>query len=229
MSFEFALKLTETLLAIAFIQQSIEHLSAAKDEKVLFTLKLVLSTGILFGLFPKWLLILLFINSLFILKRFRGPYNGGSDRMGLLILSSLCLIYFMPSSLWQQYVFAYLAMQLILSYFLSGVFKVINPDWWSGKVLKGILEFSEFPAHESLRRFAIMPRLLLFASWTVVLFELAFPMVLLSKIALIIVLGLAMVFHLVNTYVFGFNRFFWTWLAAYPSLIWFQEYFMARF
>jgi len=30
------------------------------------------------------------------------------------------------------------------------------------------------------------------------------------------------VFHLGNACIFGLNRFFWVWLAAYPSILWLQ-------
>jgi hypothetical protein len=36
-------------------------------------------------------------------------------------------------------------------------------------------------------------------------------------------LALAAAFHLANACLFGLNRFFWVWLAAYPSLIWLQH------
>jgi hypothetical protein len=55
------------------------------------------------------------------------------------------------------------------------------------------------------------------------LFELVFPLALLSPQALVIGLGLAVLFHFVNACLFGLNRFFWIWLAAYPSLLWLQQ------
>ena len=35
--------------------------------------------------------------------------------------------------------------------------------------------------------------------------------------------SLATLFHLGNALLFGLNRFFWIWLAAYPALLWFQQ------
>ena len=134
MNIDFAIRLTEILLAIAFIQQSVEHFFGVKDERLLFLVKLVLSFLLLFGFATKWVCILLFINAVLALIKFQGPYNGGSDRMGLLILSCLCLIHLVPSL--GKYIFGYLALQLILSYFLPGFFKVINPKWWTGQVLQ---------------------------------------------------------------------------------------------
>ena len=59
--------------------------------------------------------------------------------------------------------------------------------------------------------------------WAVMVFELVFPLALFSQPALFIALGLAMLFHLANAYFFGLNRFVFAWLAAYPSLLWFQD------
>jgi hypothetical protein len=223
MSLYTAIRFTEMLLALAFIQQSIEHLCALKDERRLFLLRIFLSILLMFGLSTRWVCILLFIHGAFMLKRFQGPYNGGSDRMGLFILSCLCLIHFMPALSLQKYIFGYLALQLILSYFVSGCFKITNPKWWNGQVLQDLFRFSNFPATEALRSLADRPGWLCLMSWAAILFELLFPLALFNQTTLIIGLLLALGFHLANTFLFGLNRFFWVWLAAYPSLIWFQS------
>lgn len=227
MSLEQAIRLTEILLALAFIQQSLEHISAPKDEQKLFTIKILLSILLLAGIQTQWACILLFINAIFILKRFHGPYNGGSDRMGLLILSSLCLVHFIPSI--ENYIFGYLALQTILSYFIAGYVKVINPDWRSGQALQDLFRFSAYPATQALRTWAEKPQALLVSSWAAILFELLFPLTLYNQTTLIIGLVTAATFHLANTYLFGLNRFFWIWLAAYPSLFWFQDYINSLF
>ena len=55
------------------------------------------------------------------------------------------------------------------------------------------------------------------------LFELLFPLALLDAGYLKAALVIAGLFHLVNGCVFGLNRFLWIWIAAYPSLLWFQQ------
>jgi hypothetical protein len=59
-------------------------------------------------------------------------------------------------------------------------------------------------------------------SWAVMLFEIAFPLTLISQPTLMVGLALAAVFHLANACLFGLNRFFWTWLAVYPAIVWLQ-------
>jgi hypothetical protein len=100
--------------------------------------------------------------------------------------------------------------------------KVVNPDWRSGRALRDVFQFSVYPVAEDLRRWADRPRLLRAMSWAVMGFELAFPFTLVSQPTLIAGLAIAGLFHLAIACLFGLNRFFWTWLAAYPAILWLQ-------
>ena len=223
MSLELAIRLTEVLMGFSFIQQSIEHLTLFTHERRLFLIRIILSLLLIIGFQTVWTLLLLLLLSLAILHHFQGPYNGGADRMSLLILSCLTLVHFAPSLRWQEVAFGYLAIQLILSYFISGWVKVINPDWRSGQALRDVFQFSAYPVSESLRQWSKSPRLLLSMSWGVILFELLFPFSLLSSTSLTFALVITASFHFSNACLFGLNRFFWIWIAAYPSILWFQQ------
>jgi hypothetical protein len=222
-SLDEAIRLTEILMGLAFFQQSAEHLTAAKEELRLFLPRAALSLLLVIGFQTPWACLALVILGLFILNRFQGPYNGGSDRMSLLILCCLSLAHFMPSPQWREYIFAYLALQCVLSYFMAGWVKAVNPEWRNGRALQDVFRFSIYPVSESLRAWATRPKLLLIMSWAVILFELLFPLTLLTQTTLIGGLILAAVFHFANACLFGLNRFFWIWLAAYPSIFWLQE------
>jgi len=201
----------EKLLALALMQQSFEHL--AFSERRLFLPRILLVILLFLGLWTKWVLLVLFIHAIFVLRRFAGPYNGGSDRMSLLVLACLCLAAWLPA--YKIYFLAYLALQLVLSYFVAGVYKLLNSDWRSGRALVDLFSFSVYSAHPQLAQHR---RLLLLLSWLVIIFELAFPLLLLGRTTMLIGLGAAMIFHLANAYFFGLNRFVWAWLAAYPAL-----------
>lgn len=223
MSLDVAFRASEVLLALAILQQSLEHMCGPRRDWWIFVPRIGLCLLLLSGIGTLLALAGLVGISMVILWRFQGPYNGGSDRMGLLILWSLSLAQGTPSNLWQERVFGYLAVQLVLSYFISGkVVKLMNPDWRSGQALRDVFAFSAYPVSENLRRFAHSPRLLWCASWSMILFELVFPFALLNQKLLIAALGVAALFHFANACLFGLNRFFWTWLAAYPSLLWLQ-------
>jgi len=223
MSLELAIRITEILLAIVFIQQSLEHLSAPRGDKILFLSRIILSLLLVLGFYTQWVCLALVINGLFMLNRFQGPYNGGSDRMGILILCCLCLANFAPSTQWKEYFIGYLALQLVLSYFISGWVKITNPKWREGIALQDVFLFSAYPAGENVRKWAGMPRLLFAMSWAVMLFELIFPLALITQQTLIAGLVVAATFHFANACLFGLNRFFWVWIAAYPSIIWLQQ------
>lgn len=226
MTLAFALRLTEVLLALVFIQQSLEHVVRPRPgfqhEQLLFGSRISLCALLIAGIGSPWPLIALAVLSLVILDRFQGPYNGGSDRMGLLALWCLALARLVPSLPLQEVLLGYLGLQLMLSYFIAGWVKVANPDWRTGRALRDVFLFSAYPWREDLRSWADRPRLLFIMAWGVMIFELAFPLALLTETTLWIGLTIAAIFHLANACLFGLNRFFWTWLATYPALIWLQ-------
>ncbi len=222
MTLEFAIRLTEILTGFAFIQQSMEHIFAPKNEQILFIPRIILCVFLILGFETEWVSLALMALALLMLYRFQGPYNGGSDRMSLLLLSCLCLVHFLPEQSWRELVFGYLALQLVMSYFISGWVKIINPEWRNGLALNDVFRYSSYPVSEHLRGLWNWPKLLLVMSWAVILFELIFPLTLISQPTLILGLVIAATFHLANAFLFGLNRFFWIWLAAYPSIIWLQ-------
>lgn len=222
MNFELALRLSEILLGWTLVQQAIEHLSLRKDW-ILYASRLIIGVFLIAGLWTGPVLVLGCVTMVWHLHRWQGPYNGGADRMGALILICLTLARILPGDAARELAFAYLAGQLVLSYFISGAVKIVNPEWRSGRALRDVFAFSAYPTSESYRRLAAHPRVMFLGGWGVMAFELAFPIFLLNGSALLIALGVAAMFHLANAVFFGLNRFFWTWIAAYPALIWLQE------
>ena len=220
MTLDLAMRVTEVMLALAMIQQGLEHL---RDKgRTLFALRIALCLWVLSGVTTGFALLGLFSTSLVHLHRFGGPYNGGSDKMTILIVTCLMVAQIGPSPLWAELAMAYLAVQLVLSYFVSGYVKIVKPEWRLGQALVDVFTFSAYPVSESLRGWAAHPRLLQVMSWGVMGFEVLFPLALLHPVALYAGLAIAATFHLANAFLFGLNRFFWIWICAYPSLIWFQ-------
>ena len=222
MTLDLAMRWSEILLAIAFLQQSGEHLVSSRSERPLFLVRGGLSMLLLMGISSQWALLALSLHSLAVLRRFDGPYNGGSDRMGLLILYCLTLVQLLPEGIGKEAAFGYLGIQVILSYFFSGQVKIVNPEWRSGRALQDVFSFSAYPVSEALRALANRPKLLWAASWGVMLFEVLFPLSMLNQKLLIGALAVAGLFHLANACLFGLNRFLWFWVAAYPSILWLQ-------
>lgn len=222
MTLDAATRLTEVLLALAFMQQGAEHLRRFRDERLLALARMALCLLVVLGLGSPWPLTGLALLSLVTLQRFQGPYNGGADRMGLLALWCLTFSRWLPTEAGREVAFGYLGLQLTLSYFIAGWVKIANPDWHNGRALRQVFAVSTYPVSEGLRGWARRPAMLLALSWTVMLFELLFPLTLVSRPTLAFGLAFAAVFHLLNACLFGLNRFFWTWLAVYPAILWLQ-------
>ena len=91
MSLDLAVRLTEILLALAFIQQGLEHLSAPGDEQRLFLPRIVLSILLLVGFQTQWVCLALVINALFILNRFQGPFRPFLGRLTQVSHTRQCL------------------------------------------------------------------------------------------------------------------------------------------
>lgn len=213
---------SERLLAIAFAQQSAEHLALPHGARPLFAARLLLAVALVAGLGPAWIPeAALLATSVWLLHRFDGPFNGGSDRMGLLLLCGLFAHHVLPGR-WSVIPIGYVAVQLVLSYFLAGVVKIANPEWRNGRALADVFAFSAYPTSESLRAWAARPRTLAAMAWVVMAFELAFPLALANAHVLWAALAVALAFHLGNAWAFGLNRFVPVWLAAYPTLLWLQ-------
>lgn len=223
MTFDLALRLTGAALGFALAQQALEHMAARdRAERRLFAPRLILGALLAAGVAPLPVCLGLLAQALAALRRFDGPYNGGSDRMSFLCLICLTAAHGLPTQGGRELALAYLAAQLTLSYALAGWVKLVNPDWRSGVALCDVFRFSAYPVARNLRALADRPRLLAAAGWGVMLFEALFPLAFLHPGALAAALVCAAAFHLANAALFGLNRFFWAWLAAYPALIWLQ-------
>lgn len=223
MELEQAIRYSEILLGFALLLQSFELVRSLGIERKIALLHIPLSVLLMVGFYPLVIESLLLVTSFLLIKRYRGPYNGGSDTVTLLLLLCLCLANLAPSRLWQEVALGYLALQLIISYFQAGWVKLVNPEWRTGKALHEVFALTAYPVSESLRGLAKKTRLLFVASWLVIMGELLFPLALLNSTLLVIALFCAAFFHFANAMLFGLNRFFWGWLATYPVIIWFQQ------
>ncbi|MGV8835814.1 HTTM domain-containing protein [Cellvibrio sp.] len=229
MTLELAVRFAEIILGFAIFQQGLEFIRGQQPEKTLGLIRAVLAILLMLGLQPLLVESALLVTAIMLIKRFQGPYNGGSDTMTVLVLLCLWLSHVAPSRYWQEIALGYLALQLTLSYFQSGWVKVVNQDWRSGRALQQVFALSAYPVSESVRLWAGRPQMLQVMSWSVMVFELLFPLSLLNQTLLIVALGIAALFHLANALLFGLNRFFWIWPAAFPVIIWFQARLMSVF
>lgn len=113
-----------------------------------------------------------------------------------------------------------IAIQCCLVYFENGLTKLKEVNWKQGSAIYNIIRN---PLYISpITKLSILEKstFLKILSWSVLLFEMAFPMSLLGgNTSLIIFLGFGLVFHFINSWILGLGSFFWTFVAAYPAII----------
>jgi hypothetical protein len=139
----------------------------------------------------------------------RGSFNGGSDFMTLTLTGASTLALAWPPT--TRGVLLYVAVITCNSYFIAGLAKLRT--WRSGEALRGFLARSLYQPPPTTMMRSARP-----LSWLVLALECGFPLVLVSPQLARVILPVMLVFHVGNAWVFGLNRFFFAWLAAYPAL-----------
>jgi len=201
------------------LQKFLDRILAYRPFFGILLLRLVASGAILFTSNPFVLSFLLF-TTIAIAIRWRGTFNGGSDYMTAvvligLILSSTASRDSLPALVGVYYV----AVQTCLSYLIAGVTKLRAANWRSGEALRGFLCSTIYADSPALNKCMNVGGVAPLLAWTLILFECTFPIALFDQTLCAIYLGAGVLFHLVNSYLFGLNRFFWAWISAYP-MIW---------
>jgi hypothetical protein len=148
--------------------------------------------------------------------RWRGTFNGGSDQLKVVVLSGLTVAAVHPAL--APLGLAYVASQVVLSYFVAGVVKVMVPMWRSGDALYRLAALPRYAVSAGAAR--TLARGAWPLAWGLMLLELLFPLVFAGpRMALLLLTG-TLLFHVVNAAVLGLNRFLWAWLSAYPAVLW---------
>ena len=169
-------------------------------------------------IYPNALVIffILFISTFLITLRWRGSFNGGSDYLTLIILLSLSIGFISPlfakAALW------YITLQVISSYFLAGLYKIKATKWRLGTAVYGFVSSPNYKTPKFIIEKSRDPSWAQAIAWSVIIFELSFPLVLTLPILTKFYLLAGVLFHLVNFVTFGLNRFFWVWCASYPAI-----------
>ncbi len=208
------------LLCWAVTLQAVEQLAIPARhwvDRALTGLRAVLALTAL--VMPHWglalfLALLCYQNSV----RWNGSLNGGSDGVTLhLLLAWTASLLFTDSSHISN---LYVVSLITLSYFVAGLSKAVHLNWWTGEALNKIISQSVAACPSRLQRLLAKKFWLCrLAAGSVLLFELSFPLTLLKPTLMPWYLAGGLVLHFGNYLLFGLNRFFWVWLAAYPVLL----------
>jgi hypothetical protein len=167
----------------------------------------------------------LLVTQVAVCVRFRGTFNGGSDTFSVVLLTALSLAQLFPASLVaQRAALLYIAVQLTLTYFVSGAAKLQHREWRSGRALASFITSGRYGAPPWLLAVLHGDGRVRALSWCVLGFECGFPLAWAGPRACVSFIGLGLFFHLGTWLLFGLNRFVFAWAAAYPALWWCCEW-----
>lgn len=243
-----ALRATQILLGVGVALQAVEVLASRTAHARLcigkhppnfwaqwLTAKMLVRlalSGVLIVGFGKYLQVIepvfymgLIFSSVGLVVRFNGPLGGGSDSMTFQILIGLLLVSLgVANPILTRIGFGWIAAHSVLSYFLAGVAKVRNNNWRTGFALQMLLRSdAPYTVFNPARALANSKSLCAGLSWIIIVFEIAFPLVLiLPWEGKLVLLSIALLFHITNAAVLGLNRFIWAWAATYPALLYFN-------
>jgi hypothetical protein len=200
------------------IQNSLDWFYSKHFKKLIY---FQLSSIAFFLLVPRWpIALVLVFTSLLVGWRFKGVFNGGSDYMTMVQLMGLVIATSQPNDPFRIKVgLYYIAVQTTLSYFVAGVVKLRNKSWRNGLALEVFVSHSNYSVPINLQRMFRHPLISALSAWGVILWECLFPLVWIHPALTGPLLLTGFFFHLMNFATFGLNRFVFTWLASYPSII----------
>lgn len=146
----------------------------------------------------------------------------GADQMSFLVLVTIFFGSAITSDPDLQRVGAwFVALQLALSYLVSGVAKLISPEWRSGTAVIGILSTYTYGTRLTRRVLTTRRPLSRAICWAVIATEIALPFGLLfGEVGVVVALAVGLAMHLSIAVVMGLNDFVWGFAAAYPFFYW---------
>jgi len=151
---------------------------------------------------------------------FRIIGSNGAEQMCLItIIAAVLTVVAGNTSAHQNVFLMFVAGQSALSYFTSGIAKLISPVWRSGKAISKVAATSSYGAPWFYRITARSSFLGYVLCWSTILFEILFPTALLGieKLSLVLMtMGIA--FHLGCAVIMGFNDFVWAFVGTYPAV-----------
>jgi hypothetical protein len=187
----------------------------------LIALELASAVLVLSHLFPflsGGFMVMIFLIHLLSCLRHQSGLDG-ADQMQTILFASL-LLFSLPSEpfvrsccLW------FIGCQALLSYMTAGIVKVRSAAWRGGTAIGNIVQSARFRnetfAHV-LRKHPLVAKAL---CWSVILFECAFPLLVVTGTrSCVLMLVAGIFFHLAVALVMGLNTFFWSFVATYPAI-----------
>jgi hypothetical protein len=206
------------------LNTGVEAFVAVIGVRLLFGLALVVAAEHKVWLTVSWLVV---AASGFVV-RWRHKYGGedGGDQM-LTIMSTtfaVCLTVGYLSSVVRAAGLYFVGAQACLAHTASGLAKLSGRDWRTGSAIRGILSTRTYGMRSLGSVTQKFPFVSLLLCWITIVFETAFLAApVLPRIALLMLLLVAGLFHLSVAYAMGLNGFFWSFVATYPAILFLNE------
>lgn len=165
-------------------------------------------------------LVVLLFTTLMIRRRKIIGGDGAEQMSDIVLISAALALLPVPGDARIALAVIFIAAQAVLSYFTAGVAKLISPIWRRGDAMPAILGTYGHGLAPVSRLMSSRPALGFVLGWTVILFEVSFPVVLVAPQSVsVAVLGVGLTFHLVSAVLMGLNSFVWPFPATYACVL----------
>lgn len=153
---------------------------------------------------------------------YRSIYGGdGSNQMqNVVLFGVIASLLIDPVSGLRMIGVWFIVLQSCLSYSASGWSKLLSHTWRSGAAVFLIFNTATYGLKPVAKFLNGKKYLQKFLSWSVMIFEVIFPVVLiLPPKGALLLLFIGLTFHLGNAVIMGLNTFFWSFFATYPLVM----------
>jgi hypothetical protein len=146
----------------------------------------------------------------------RSPYGtDGADQMTMIIFLAVALAEGVATPGAARMFLWFVTSQACLAYFVAGFAKLISPIWRDGRALSGVLGTTSYGYPQLGPLLARHQGISLLLGWGVIVFECAFPAVLLGIPEVTwTLLAVAFAFHLGTVFLMRLNTFIWAFVAT---------------
>jgi len=150
----------------------------------------------------------------------RSPQGqDGSDQVFFLLSSSMGLGFAVNSETTWALITMFVVSQLTICYLTAGLTKLFSADWRSGIAMDYVFRTSTYGNEKFYDFILSRPNIKLVVAWSIILFEVMFPLAFFvpQEFGVVLIL-IPVAFHLATALLMGLNLFFVSFLAAYPFL-----------
>jgi hypothetical protein len=156
-----------------------------------------------------------------LIRRRRVIGGDGAEQMSdIVLISALLAVLPVPSDGRITLAVVFITAQAVLSYFTAGVAKLVSPMWRGGGALPAIFGTYTHGLASVSRLMESRPAVGFALGWSVILFEVSFPLVLIAPPSVAVAaLSVGLMFHLGCAVLMGLNSFVWPFPATYACVL----------